>query len=196
MFRPEELAWMAGVVDLKGRLTYKKNRTRATRQITLTMDSKEHLVVRRLCSMTGTKPEYRTTSPLSEQILRRNCTEHCPDAHVHVDSAWTHGSIRWTVTGASMVVILDNIEPFITVDRGYREAIDEVMEGVNLDSRGSTAVISSLIRLSELGWSMREPFLAIVEERGYDASELTARVAEVYGLAAGPGSSMDRAASS
>ena len=110
-FTEYDLAWMAGVIDLKGRLTYKKNRTRATRQITLTVDSKEHLVVRRLCGMTDTKPEFRTTSPLSPEILRRNCVEHCPEAHTHVEGSWQYGSIRWTVTGASMVVVMDGIGP-------------------------------------------------------------------------------------
>src|SRR4029450_3189141 len=156
-FTEYDLAWMAGVVDLKGRLTYKKNRTRATRQITLTVDSKEHLVVRRLCGMTGTKPEYRTTSPLSPEILRRNCTEHCPEAHTHVDSTWQYGSIRWTVPGAAMGVCLDAIEPYLTTDRGYQEAVDEVMAGVALEGRGSIAVVGSLIRLHHLSWQGRTP---------------------------------------
>ena len=182
-FTQYDLAWMAGVIDLKGRLTYKKNRTRATRQITLTVDSKEHLVVRRLCKMTGTKPEVRTTSPLSEELLRRNCAEHCPEAHTHVDTTWTYGSIRWTVTGASMVVILDGIESYTTLDRGYREAIDEVLDGIALEGRGSIAVVGSLIRLYELGWTLRQPLLHVVEQR-------------LVAVGPGPGSSMDRAASS
>lgn len=162
-----DLAWMAGVIDLKGRLTYKKNRTRATRQITLTVDSKEHLVVRRLCGMTGTKPEFRTTSPLSaELLLRRNCIEHCPEPHTHIDTnSWQYGSIRWTVTGAAMVVVMDDIEPYLTVDRAYQEAINEVLADVSLDGRGSIAVVSSLIRLHDLGWTIRQPFLHAVEER-------------------------------
>lgn len=164
-FTTHDLAWMAGVVDLKGRLIYKNNRTRRTRQITLTVDSKEHLVVRRLCGMTGTKPEFRKTSPLSKELLRRNCTEHCPEAHTHVDNDWQYGSIRWTITGASMVVVLDDIEKYITVDRGYREAIDEVLADVSLEGRGSIAVVSSLFRLYELGWTIRQPFLHVVEER-------------------------------
>lgn len=164
-FTKYDLAWMAGVVDLKGRLTYKKNKTRATRQITLTVDSKEHQVVRRLCSMTGTKPEFRKTSPLSPELLRRNCAEHCPEAHTHVDMDWQYGSIRWTITGASMVVVLKDIEPYVTVDRGYQEAMDEVLADVSLEGRGSIAVVGSLVRLYELGWTIRQPFLHVVEER-------------------------------
>ncbi len=168
-FTKYDLAWMAGVVDLKGRLTYKKNRSRATRQITLTVDSKEHLVVRRLCSMTGTKPEFRRTSPLSPELLRRNCVEHCPEAHTHVDNDWQYGSIRWTITGASMVVVLDDIEPYVTVDRGYQEAINEVLADVSLEGRGSIAVVGSLVRLYELGWTIRQPFLHVVEQRAVTA---------------------------
>lgn len=164
-FTKTDLAWMAGVVDLKGRLTFKRNKTRATRQITLTVDSKEHVVVRRLCGMTGTRPEFRRTSPLSPELLRRNCAEHCPEAHTHVGTDWQYGSIRWTITGASMVVVLDDIEPYVTVDRGYQEAINEVLAEVSLEGRGSIAVVGSLMRLHELGWTIRQPFLHVVEER-------------------------------
>lgn len=163
MISQVDLAWMAGIIDLKGRLTYKNNKTRATKQITLTVDSKEILVVRRLSALTGTKPEVRSTSPVSE-YLKRGCAEHCPDPHVHNEGGFTTGSTRWTVTGTSMVIVLDSIEPFVTVDRGYAEAIDEVMRAPALEGRGSTAVIGSLTRLYELGWTLREPLLGIVKD--------------------------------
>lgn len=187
MITQYDLAWMAGVIDLKGRLTFKNNRTRATRQITLNVDSKEHLVVRRLCAMTGTKPEYRNTSPVSE-YLRRSCLEHCPEPHVHNDGGFSHGSIRWTTTGTSMVTVLQNLEPYITVDRGYAEAMDEVMRGATLESRGAQAVISRLFHLYDLGWQLHEPMLGAVQDR---LTEL-----EQKQLEAGPDSSTDRAASS
>lgn len=157
MISQVDLAWMAGIIDLKGRLTYKNNKTRKTRQITLTVDSKEILVVRRLCALTGTKPEVRNTSPVSEYLKRRGCIEHCPEAHVHIEGGFTTGSTRWTMTGTSMVVVLDSIEPFVTVDRGYAEAIEEVMRSPTLEGRGSTAVVGALARLYELGWALREP---------------------------------------
>ncbi len=162
MISQVDLAWMAGIVDLKGRLTLKNNKTRATKQITLTVDSKETLVIRRLSSMTGTRPEIRSTSPVSE-YLRRGCVDHCPEAHIH-EGGFSHGSTRWTITGTGMVVVLDGIEPFITVDRGYAEAIDEVMRSPALEGRGSTAVMSSLTRLYELGWALREPLLSFAKD--------------------------------
>jgi hypothetical protein len=178
MIMQTDLAWMAGVIDLKGRLTYKTNRARRTRQITLNVDSKEFHVVRRLCSMTGTKPEMRTTSPVSD-YLKRGCSEHCPEAHVHAEG-FAHGSTRWTITGAAMVVVLDNIEPYISLDRGFSEAIDEVVNGLTLEGRGATAVLGSLSRLLGLGWSVRKPFLEAV--RDYQPGTLE----DVLEVTAGP----------
>ena len=91
--------------------------------------------------------------------------EHCPEAHIHVEGSWQYGSIRWTVTGASMVVVLDSIGPYLTTDRGYEEAVDEVLTGVALEGRGSIAVVGSLARLYDLGWTIRQPLLHAVEER-------------------------------
>ena len=173
MISQVDLAWMAGIIDLKGRLTYKNNKTRATRQITLTVDSKEILVVKRMCALTGTKPEVRSTSPVSD-YLKRGCAEHCPEAHVHNEGGFVVGSTRWTVTGTSMVVVLDAIEPFVTVDRGYGEAIEEVMKSPTLVGRGSTAVIGSLTRLYELGWTLREPLAGFAKDHVVEFDQETA----------------------
>src|SRR5262245_51443888 len=99
-----ERAWMAGVLDLRGRLTYKNNKMRKTRQITLSFDTTETRVLHRMCELTGTQPEMRTQKPLSP-VIRRSCIEHCPEAHVHIEEhlMWPKTG-RWTVTGSALVV--------------------------------------------------------------------------------------------
>jgi hypothetical protein len=148
------LGWMAGIIDIKGRLHYKKNQQRATPQAVLTVDSKDMQIVRRLGNLTGTKPEFKNIKAMSD-FIRRGCSEHCPEAHFHVgDKEWIAEISRWTITGSSLVVVLDNLLPYLEIDRGYREAIDEIQKDTTLTGRGSTAVFVGLTRLRDLGWEL------------------------------------------
>ncbi len=152
-----DLAWFAGVLDLKGRLFLKANDTRKTKQITWAVESKELVVVRRLCDLTGTKPEGRRASPVSE-IFRRNCTEHCPEAHTHVDAPIMPTTMRWTATGAGFVIVHHNLKPFLQVDRGYDEVAEQIVKDPAVSARGSTAVMRTVARLDSLGWKLPEPY--------------------------------------
>ena len=155
---------MAGVVDLKGRLVFKNNRQRATTQVVLMVETKEYAVVRQLSALTGTKPEQRDQRPLKE-FMRRGCADHCPEAHVHVQDEQVMPAIaRWTVTGAGMVVVLDNLMPYLTIDRGYTEAMAQVRSVTTLEGQGSGAVLKSLRRLQEHGWELPEDYAAALVE--------------------------------
>jgi hypothetical protein len=153
---------MAGVIDLKGRLVRKKNKTRATPQIVLIVETKEYAVVKNLGHLTGTSPEQIERKSLKEW-MRKGCTEHCPEAHVHIgDVEYEHLYMppiaRWTITGAGMVVVLSNLMPFLQIDRGYTKAIEEVMINTPLSGHGSTAVLNSIRRLKLLGWDLPEDY--------------------------------------
>jgi hypothetical protein len=166
---------MSGVLDLKGRISYKNNKLRKTRQVTLMVESKEYPVIRRLSELTGTKPEVRAAKPLSG-FIRRGCTVHCPEAHVHVsDVELSMPRIaRWTVTGAAMVVVLDNLKGYLQVDRGYPEAIAEVLAMPTLQGQGAAAVLGAVNRLQSLGWAIPEPYagaLARLVESRLEASD-------------------------
>lgn len=153
------LGWMAGVIDLKGKLLIKRNKQRATAQHVLVVQSKEAGVVSELSKMTGTKPEMVTTSPLPD-FMRRNCSQHCPEAHVHVSETLTSMPQmgRWSCTGAAMVVVLDNLLPYLVVDRGWEEVIEKIEDTTTLSSHGSGAVLASLRRLRDLGWVLPGPY--------------------------------------
>lgn len=149
---------MAGVIDLKGRLTIKNNKARATRQIVLSVESTEIPVVRRLARMTGGRPEARPQAPLKDW-MRRGCNDHCPEPHVHIhDHREMPPNLRWTLTGASAAVVMITLLPFLTVDKGFEEVIEEIVESVPLAGQGATAVLRSLKRLSDLGWDLPERF--------------------------------------
>lgn len=161
MISPTKLGWMAGVIDLKGRLAHKRNTRRATPQIVLAVETKERGVVRVLSELTGTRPEYMDRRPLKDW-MRKGCSEHCPEAHVHVHDGLNDLAMppmsRWTVTGAGMYVVLGAVMPYIQIDRGYTDALEQVLENTVLEGQGSGAVLASLRRLHALGWEMPEDF--------------------------------------
>lgn len=165
MISVQQLGWMAGVVDLKGRLSYKRNALRATRQITLSVETKEWPIAQRLCALTGTAPEIRDRTPLNE-MFRRGCVEHCPEAHVHVDrdGIFMPRSTRWTITGAGLVVVYDSLKEYLTVDR-YADAVKEVDENVALTGRGSVTVLVTCNRLQNLGWALPEAYAQALTDR-------------------------------
>ena len=156
MITNQELAWMAGIVDLKGRITYKRPKSRSTPQITLTVNSTMIPVVERMCRLTGTTPEIHTMRPLSETI-RRGCIEHCPEQHIHVSvDGLSPYALKWTVSGSSLLVVVHNLRPYLVIDQGYGPAEDEIKSALPLSGRGAQAILTSCNRLRSLGWQLPE----------------------------------------
>lgn len=150
-----QLGWMAGIVDMKGRILSKNNKTRKTKQLVLSVDTKEIQIVRRLSSMTGTRPELQAAQPRPE-FMRRSCHEHCPEAHIHVgeDPFLMPEIARWTITGAGMVVVLSSLMPFLSIDRGWDQAVETATNQTVFHGPGSGMVKSTLARLKALGWDL------------------------------------------
>jgi hypothetical protein len=158
MLTIEDKAWMAGVIDLKGRMIRKRNQDRRTTQTLVYVESKQHEVIRALSKLTGTKPEAKKQSTLSE-FIRVQCKEHCPDAHIHVRDGWSMPTTtRWTITGGPMVVVMLSLLPYLRVDRGYQEAIDAIMETQSLAGQGAHAIWANIKRLMDLGWTLPEVY--------------------------------------
>lgn len=151
-----DLGWMAAVIDLKGHIVQKKNRSRATPQTVLVVDCKDPKIIRKLSVLTGTKPEPRDARGLAD-FMRHPCREHCPEAHQHVsEHPWSPpGSItRWTITGVSAGIVLRNLLPYMAADDDYSELIDEVFEAATWTGQGAGMVRKSVMRLMNLGWAV------------------------------------------
>lgn len=152
-----QLGWMAGVIDLKGRVVVKKNSTRATgsRQVVLYVESKEAQIIRQLGRLTGLNPEMMRI-PDTATFYRKPCSEHCPEAHSCVDETkYSFPQVaRWTITGVVIVIILSNLEPFLMVDKGYGELIHQILEQASFTGRGSGATAKAVRRLQALGWDI------------------------------------------
>lgn len=157
-----QLGWMAGILDIKGRIQYKNNQQRKTRQIVLAVESSEHVIVRELARMTGSNPEFKKIDN-SSGWYRRGCTEHCENAHIHVEGQEFPTTMRWTSTGSSMAIVLHNVMSFIRNDRGFTEAMDMAMGQAKLDGRGSPAALQGIKRLQDLGWDIPTLLMSGVE---------------------------------
>lgn len=151
----QKLGWMAGIIDLKGRVVYKNNRSRKTKQIVLMVATKEFGIIRSLSTLTGSSPELQAPQ-LRPDFMRRSCHEHCPEKHVHIGAeAITMPPVAcWTMTGAGMAVVLHNLLPFLTVDRGWEQAMETAFNQTVLRGPGSGKVKESLNRLQSLGWKL------------------------------------------
>lgn len=166
MIPVNKLGWMAGVLDLKCKIIRKRNKQRATPQIVLAVDSKNSQVIRELSSLSGTRPELQKERD-APGFIRKGCTEHCPEAHVHVNEHEYPMKMpqifRWTITGASAAVIIFNVQPYLMVDNGLSIAMEEIFENTTLTGQGSGAILSSLRRLAEIGWDMPENYKSALE---------------------------------
>lgn len=165
-----DLAWVAGVLDLKALIIRKKNKTRATPQMVLAVETKEYEVIRGLSALTGTSPELQPEKNAAEW-MRRGCLQHCPEAHVHVGDnlyEWRLPAIgRWTITGAGAVVILHNVMPFMRNKRDLPEALEAMLAYAVTTGQGWGATRASLMRLRNLGWRLPPLFEEALRGNGF-----------------------------
>jgi hypothetical protein len=166
-----QLGWMAGVLDMKGAIFTKKNKQRATPQLVLAVESKQIQVIRELSRMTGTSPELQQGKKI-EEWMRRGCTIHCPEQHIHVgspghpDYAKTMPPVaRWTITGAAMAVVLYHTIPFIRNDKGFTEAMNNAFTDIVPSGQGRGAVDRALNRLKELDWEIPDLCYPATDEK-------------------------------
>lgn len=155
-----QLGWLAGILDMKGVVLRKKNQSRATPQLVLAVETRQLQVVRELSRMTGTAPELQKARA-TEPWMRRGCVEHCPEQHIHGinEGNGMPAIARWTVTGASMGVVLHNVLPYLRNDKALGEAMVEVLALVPASGQGRGAIDRALARLVELGWDLPDEVL-------------------------------------
>lgn len=155
---PLDMAWMAGVLDVKGTVLRKNNKTRKTPQVVLYLSIKDRRIAQRLSALTGTAPEEHMRSPLPEGFLRRNCAEHCTAPHVHVgdeEYPWQMPvTTRWAVTGIAAAVVLVNLAPFMSTYADYAGDVAQILGSFAAQGQGLGAVRKALLRLSSLGWQI------------------------------------------
>jgi hypothetical protein len=148
-----DMAWMAGVIDMRGKTRRVVTPTRKTPLCILVVESRHLPVLRRMARLTGTRLEVGKAKQLSD-IFRRQCVEHCPEAHQHVDKVLPEVG-RWHVSGAGAAIVLANLMPYFGTDNAARhDFVDQVINQIPLKGRGRHAINQTIDRLGRLGWDV------------------------------------------
>lgn len=156
--------WVAGVLDLQGRIVTKKSKDRNNDRpaLCLTVRSKETAIVNRLMELTGTKPMPRHPDAL-EEWMRRPCAEHCPQMHSHVKSQayfWQMPMVtEWTITGVGAAIVLHNVLPYVSTSGKLQDAYATAMANAVLSGQGSGQTRKTMLRMLALGWDLPKPFV-------------------------------------
>lgn len=151
-----KLGWVAGVLDYHGTIIRKRNKSRVTPQLVLMVESTKVGIIRELARMTGSHVEPRGNR-LVKEWMQRGCTEHCPEPHIEHEGpgpSFLPPVTRWTVTGATMAIVLHSAIPYMVTNRGMENAMNDALASVVTSGRGVGAVRASVQRMAERGWEI------------------------------------------
>lgn len=138
MIATDDLAYMAGVVDLLGLI---RTRMAENTELPLVQMHGQHMpILQYFGERTGTKAIVTR-----RDYTRAGCAEHCQEKHQHIVSV----SGRWSVTGAKATVLLWNLRPFLRVKADLADRALAV--GLNTRFKQGTAE-----KMRRLGWEIPE----------------------------------------
>lgn len=149
----EQKAWMAGVIETRGKIRFTNDATRKTNQLVLQVRLSNTAIVSRLCELTGTALDEQQAKTI-EYTDRRACTLHCPEAHIHVLTSEIPEHAVWSISGAGAAIVLTNLEPHFEATDGAGAVADNIYAGLPTAGRGRSAVDQTIIRLFRLGWKI------------------------------------------
>jgi hypothetical protein len=110
MITEEDKAWLAGVIDAQTRKKQKGNRLP---YLNVMMPPNSAAAAQRVADLTGA-PIYRNEWG-SAGYDRKQCSEHCPEEHIHVTYNPNHvDNIR--IAGHRLRIILRVLEPYLMGD--------------------------------------------------------------------------------
>ena len=153
-------AWAAAILDSRGHIVKRNNRQRAadSQQITVIVDTSVTEIAARLCTLTGSKPEAKPHKELRREWLRRGCSEHCPESHVHMRDVNMPDTVRWSVTGVAAAIVLWNLLNYMTTsDEPWEWALGQCLKQARTEGRGVGATRPAVQRLQALGWDIPPP---------------------------------------
>ncbi len=159
-------AWMAGIIETRGKIHFTNDPSRRTNQLVLRIATARTNLASRLAALTGVKTHLNQARTITAD--RRACVEHCDDAHVHVVAEIPEVAV-WAISGAAAAIVLDNLRPYFIDDTGIQAVVDNILSALPTAGQGRAAVDASIIRLRRLGWSIPpaalEHFVGLPQKR-------------------------------
>ncbi len=165
--RTSDKAWMAAVVENRGKIHFTNVASRRTNQLVLRVTTKKMPVIERLATLTGTKPHLNRARTIVTE--RRGCAEHCDEAHVHTVAEIPEVGC-WAISGVGAAIVVDNLRPYFMDDTGIEVLVHNVLTGLPTAGQGRHAVDATIVRLRRLGWKIPpaalEHFVGTPQGRG------------------------------
>lgn len=113
-----DAAYVAALVDTLGKLT---SRVVSRDELPVVTIQGKHDILPWLAAQTGVK-----IMKLDKNYTRHQCTEHCPDKHMGIES-WTY---RWQLVGARAALLLREIEPYMRLQAREARRLIELSEHI------------------------------------------------------------------
>jgi hypothetical protein len=161
-----DLAWMAGVLSIKGRIGLKKNKDRATSQKVIAVRTQKRYIIDRLSEMTDRNVHVDTV--VSKGWEQRGCIQHCPESHIH-HSVVIPETYEWTVTGVSAAIVLHNLMPYLTGEEWIQLMTDALTDTV-IVGPGSGATKAAVRRLNNIGWKIPTQVFDLILSRAISSA--------------------------
>jgi hypothetical protein len=147
-------AWMAGVLETRGKIRFTNDASRKTNQLVLQLMSSHLHIAHEMARLTGTKVQSREAK-LIDIAARRGCVEHCPEAHVHVNNAEVPEIAIWSISGVGAAIVLNNLVGYmVNEDNTLLTVAGNIIAALPKGGAGRAAVDKTIIRLKKLGWTI------------------------------------------
>ncbi len=154
----QKFAYMAAIIEAKGRIKMLEVEGRASPQLTLRYQSQQVYIVKALCEYTGSEVNITQAKSFNDN-KRAGCTEHCPEKHVHYAQHMPQ-TAHWQIVGAGAAIVLYNLMPYMAAGDDspstakFRRFVDVVCAWQPASNRGAYTVKQTVERLHKLGWKI------------------------------------------
>ncbi len=152
MLEEADVAWVAGVMDSRGGWYFRRPGTFEFR-----MNAVDDAVLRCLCEITGSKVYERAKARSYESVA---CQQHCPEAHVHVNSV---PGLDLVISGTRAAIVAFNVIPYMRVnDLECRAKMKSYLSTLQPQVPGGRK--RTVREMHRKGWSIPDHFAAYLDE--------------------------------
>lgn len=155
MINEGDLGWVAGILDLKGKVYRLTARQGGRIQYSLCVTDRNVPLIRQLCHLTGVRgQDHDGGRERAPEHWRRACDLHCPQEHVHVKPPGS--TLRWGLRGAGALIVIDAVLPFCRIQRdAFAEVRPEIASQINAQINPGKSGIATR-RMADMGWAIPE----------------------------------------
>ncbi len=152
MISETDLAWLAGVFDVKY-MTLQKHNSHG-KKLSLFVQERDFTIIQRISDLTGSNVHPRVGVLEMKEFMRRSCSEHCKDKHLTYEASPVRH--EWKNSGISSAIVLYNVMPYMLhrQDLGLEQMVWETIATTRYTGSGSNTPVTNIRKLARLGWEL------------------------------------------